>query len=377
MQISEFNQACRAGSEAALDAELLENRSWLRAEAGVLPLRLPLDHAFVRDAFFFVKPRSQMSLKYPLPESRLHVLPQARLISPAWAIVSHDNLLLQDSYFNDEILQRSGHFLKQRLKLQLEGRPQEIPFALYRPGLEQRQVDEPCYLPAYYWHFNYHHWLLECLPWLEDFVTDPRFSACKLVLPARLNAFQQASLELYGIEEDRILGFGEQECRFRRLYVPSLGKWTPERLRQLKQSLLQRAGIKPGRPEKRLYISRRDAATRRIVNEAALEALLRERGFEILDLAQMPLTRQMELMSQARVILGPHGAGLTNAIFAPSECLLLELCPDDQVNQCFWIQANALGQDYSYLCGRTLNPDRDFEIDPAQLAQVLDSLDRP
>ena len=76
-----------------------------------------------------------------------------------------------------------------------------------------------------------------------------------------------------------------------------------------------------------IYVSRRLAETRRMRNEAALIEALAALGFHIVEAEQLSFDEQLDLFSQAKVIMGPHGAGLVNAAFASPDCILFELRP--------------------------------------------------
>ncbi len=77
------------------------------------------------------------------------------------------------------------------------------------------------------------------------------------------------------------------------------------------------------RGARRLYVSRTAATARRMTNEAALIDLVAGFGFEIVDPATLDLRGQVETFADAACILGPHGAGLVNAAFAPPDADLI------------------------------------------------------
>ena len=106
-------------------------------------------------------------------------------------------------------------------------------------------------------------------------------------------------------------------------------------------------------------------------NEAELLPLLHAEGFEILHLEHLSFTEQIRAFSEAAVIMGPHGAGLTNLLFATKQARVIELLPDDSINHCFWMMASALEQRYTYLTGEVKNAQRDFKISPVQLQHLL------
>lgn len=84
------------------------------------------------------------------------------------------------------------------------------------------------------------------------------------------------------------------------------------------------SSLNPSAPEK-IYISRASASARRMVNEKELEAALSEAGFTIMTLEGRSFQEQVALFSRAKVVVGPHGSGLANVIFAPAGCSVMEL----------------------------------------------------
>ncbi len=90
-------------------------------------------------------------------------------------------------------------------------------------------------------------------------------------------------------------------------------------------------------PKRRLYVSRRGHPMRVMVNEVALEAALVRRGFQIVRPERMDVADQIRLFAEAEVIVGPTGAGLTNAVFAAPGCKIVEIQPENFAS--FWVPA--------------------------------------
>jgi capsular polysaccharide biosynthesis protein len=88
---------------------------------------------------------------------------------------------------------------------------------------------------------------------------------------------------------------------------------------------------------RRLYVSRRSQHMRVLVNEVALEAALVRRGFQIVRPEGMSVADQIRLFAEADVIVGPTGAGLTNALFAAPGCRVVEIQPENFAS--FWVAA--------------------------------------
>jgi len=76
-----------------------------------------------------------------------------------------------------------------------------------------------------------------------------------------------------------------------------------------------------------IYVSRVGTSVRPMRNESQLVEALQERGFFIFSADGMSLSEQIRIFSQARVIVGPHGSGLTNVAFAQPDATLLEVRP--------------------------------------------------
>jgi capsular polysaccharide biosynthesis protein len=98
-------------------------------------------------------------------------------------------------------------------------------------------------------------------------------------------------------------------------------------------------GLTPTRRrfKRRLYVSRRGHPMRVMVNEVALEAALVRRGFQIVRPERMSVADQIRLFAEADAIVGPTGAGLTNAVFAAPGCKVVEIQPENFAS--FWVPA--------------------------------------
>jgi hypothetical protein len=87
----------------------------------------------------------------------------------------------------------------------------------------------------------------------------------------------------------------------------------------------------------RIYISRRGDA-RSINGEAQLESLLDQAGFTIIAPGSLTWEQQISVFRSARIIVGPHGAGLANAVFSETGTQVIELTNARHYNRCFeWL----------------------------------------
>ena len=95
---------------------------------------------------------------------------------------------------------------------------------------------------------------------------------------------------------------------------------------------------------------------------------------------------QVRAFAEAELVVGAHGAGLTNLAFCPVGATVIELFAADYVNECFWALANTVhGLRYRYLVGDGL-PDSsrvsrtnrgvasDIRVDPRQIVRLLQGI---
>jgi len=91
----------------------------------------------------------------------------------------------------------------------------------------------------------------------------------------------------------------------------------------------------------------------------------------------------VRLFSEAEIVVGPHGAGLTNVMFMPTGGLLVELLAHRRVKPCYFSLASAVG--VRYACVSDAPDDKDavctgrqadtnFSIPLERVKLVLDEL---
>lgn len=115
---------------------------------------------------------------------------------------------------------------------------------------------------------------------------------------------------------------------------------------------------------RKIYVSRRQATHRRILNEAELIASLRSFGFVAVALESLSLAEQYKLFATAEVVVAPHGAGLTNLIHAPAGCSLVELFPDDpSLERHYRWLSHSCQQSYTCWSANVFGIHTDFMVD--------------
>lgn len=223
---------------------------------------------------------------------------------------------------------------------------------------------------------NYFHWLLDCLPRLSN----AKDLEIKNLLVPRVDEFHRETLEFLGLD-DRAVRLHEvwarEVWRAQSLIVPSPLNYCgspSEETNAFWRGAARKNGILPrANSEKRIYLSRGDANTRRVLNEAELSPLLERFGIEIVECSRLSFREQVQLFSEASLILGPHGAAFSNIIFCDTAASVVELTSDSYQNPCFEYLSASLVMNFQKIEGQAESErsDSDYFVDPGDLERVL------
>ena len=121
-------------------------------------------------------------------------------------------------------------------------------------------------------------------------------------------------------------------------------------------------------PHRKVYVPR--VGPRKVSNEAELMPILQSFGFEIYDFRAV--ADEVRYFAEAAVVVGAHGAGLTNLAFCQAGTKVLELIPSDHVWPYFYTIAEAADADYSYIVGQSLGSRAPGTFGPSPFDFVVD-----
>jgi len=204
--------------------------------------------------------------------------------------------------------------------------------------------------------YNYFHFLFDALPRLAFL---PEEKKPDFYYVRYKKEFHKQYLNLLGIDPAKIISAEkEQFIKTRMLYLPSLpgisGNPAPESILFLRN---MRDKISPANEtksrDKRIYISRRDVKSRLFANEEEVQCMLEAIGFEIVKLSDLNIIEQIELFKQTALVIAPHGAGLSNIVYADPGIEVIELFHPEYFNVCYWALAQLCGHHYSYITAST------------------------
>lgn len=185
---------------------------------------------------------------------------------------------------------------------------------------------------------NYYHWMFDILPRL-GLLQQSGLTADRYIISAT-TGFQRDTLKLLGLPDDRLsVPDAGTHVRADELVIPSLSgpvfSLSPQQhaCAYLRSAFLQKDRYRE--PHRAIYITRGDATHRRVINEAEICDDVAALGFEVVSLSGVPFYRQVEMFAEAKIIVGPHGAGFTNAVFCDPGTVLIEFMPTGRVVDCF------------------------------------------
>lgn len=227
-------------------------------------------------------------------------------------------------------------------------------------------VEEDHFLLATVWGANFAHWLMDALPRLSLLEGNTE----RLMLGMKVPSFQQQSLSLLGFPEGslNVPGSPLVRCRRLRVYVaaPVSGVPHPSCLAEIRKRLCS------GTPQgtRRLYITRQ-ATRRKIMNHDQIQPVLNEFGFETIETEGLHFRDQVRLFSECEAILGVHGAGTMNVLFAPTGARLIEIFNPMVWDHAAHRVASLCGVHHFHCFGRNANRDFEVVVDPLVLRRTL------
>jgi hypothetical protein len=258
------------------------------------------------------------------------------------------------------------------------------------PPLGTPQVDT-AYSLVNQWSNGYFHWLIDTLARLEGAEYYQQQTGIKplLIIDSNPPQWKIESLRLLGYEPKDCIPWNRSRLKVKRLVVPSFRREgniiSPSACQWLRQRML--SNLPDGSSENlsfssRIYISRTKKTGRNVINEEQVLKALTPFGFVAYTLENMSFADKIRLLSQAEIVVAPHGAGLVNTIFAPQNLILIDLF-GSYGTPCFLALAKALGFHYGCLGSAGNNKGsyrnesyNDFSVDiPKLQALVAEMLD--
>ena len=241
----------------------------------------------------------------------------------------------------------------------------------YGTSLPKVFLDEGLFFSVHTPWFGYFSWVTTCLPRLIKIHS--KFPHAKLIFPAEWQkiSFVRDSLKLFPELQIEVLE-AETHAFVKHFVHAETRAWTsyfyPEDLILTRNFLKKHKSLKEDKYNcSRLYISRARARRRKIQNEDELISVLTEQGFKVVYWEDYSFFEQVALARQASVLIGLHGAGLTNVHFMREGSTVFELnikVDPSLLRVPFWRMSGLLELNYFVQhCDRTNNYNAPYDDD--------------
>lgn len=197
------------------------------------------------------------------------------------------------------------------------------------------------------WSSGYHHFLTETL--VKFIIHKDELKGASLLIPETLPKFAIEAFEMLNLTN---VTLHNNLTLYKELILienPLSGHFNPSHLNIFRTEFKQ---FRKKEPFTKIYISRKKARSRKIINENELTDFLIEKGFKIIETDYMSFQDQVFLFSNSSFLISSHGAGLTNMIFMPENAKIIELMPEFssvdkyEINKCYEKMSMSLNFDY-------------------------------
>ncbi|HUE98854.1 MAG TPA: glycosyltransferase 61 family protein [Anaerolineales bacterium] len=298
------------------------------------------------------------------PQPYVSVLEDAAVIGGESLIIVEDDIILNDEYMDFN----SPDFGKKTSRVRELSRDSVILNEYQKPVLH---IEEGIFISCAH-DDNYFHWLVECLPKILLVDSLEQFKDIPLLIPDGLHPNLMIALERLNVNKhpliymkpgtpyhverlvfpsslSRILDRYEGRPVFNQDIVLS-HKW----VRKVTECLKGDADYSK-QPWRNIYLARRQGR-RALGNRDEVELMLLKQGFEIVEIEGASLDFQIELFSQAALVVAPTGAALTNMLFCqPGTEVVILMSNHEVTNFYFWTNLGAINNlDITTIVGERL-----------------------
>jgi hypothetical protein len=304
-------------------------------------------------------------------EKKAWMVRNAHLTGMSALATLNGRVITEALYFDDTFFNR---FLQESLfRAPTWVLPSLKPFHSYTPKRKTKKLQNALLLHGH-WD-NYYHWITEHLPKLRaaEKYREATGRLPLLILPARPSQVMVDSLEQLGFKDAETVCWWNGRAKVEELVVMNFPEVSAASLRWLRERMLTpNHKLNSDAALSRIYISREDAFLRRVANEGEILSLLQKYGFEKVILSSLTFKEQLSLFRSAEMVIGPHGAGLTNLVWGEN-LSVLELF-GEEVRFYYTHISKMLGFSYRALACKPTGEKEDMVVDASKLEEAICSM---
>lgn len=225
---------------------------------------------------------------------------------------------------------------------------------------------------------NYYHWMLEHVLKLRGVEQVEAMIGEKvaLILPPNPPEFVKESIELLGFSDNPVIKWEQDPISVKELVVPSFPEPTPGTLTWLRDTITEKVNSN-NRDGQWIYISRQNTSRgRRVFNFSEIRPVLDRNNIKEIYCEDLTLKEQVRLFASVDGIIGPHGAGLTNMVYA-KDISVIELF-NGYVRMPYYVLSSLCNHEYVSYSGKPVHEvnkkerDLDFVADPDELELLIE-----
>ncbi len=282
------------------------------------------------------------------------------------------------------LIKESHHDYPKQLGTLLREVMKDIKSANENEELVIRKEDNVSYLLIHHPWYNYYHWICESI--FRLWMVHKSLDQLTLMLPERYRQadFIVGSIEPFGVRNIFYIPAGKS-IFVSNLCLPQIkpicDSYNAPQVRQVRKfyrDYVKACRKGTGNAFNRLYVSRKYAGRRSVINEDEVLEVLKKFDFAIFFPEKHNFLDQVAIFAEVRCLVGEHGSGLTNMLFMGNGTSLLELHKNntnelDHPSCLFWYFAAALGINYYHQSCKTSGKEDYFEGDYIVDAVLLET----
>ena len=281
----------------------------------------------------------------------------------------HNSYIYESNLSNDTIFKRIQDFRS------------ALPPGLFDKKESTQITDKPLILLTTHNNPNYFHWMTApgtsplflaeyfSVPLLEDtqIAISTRPTSASIAYPAEIVSLLSPNLQLV----NSFFSTSTTQSTFAIHELRTSVVVNPKHIRWLRSKL--RVCLKPSRnTHKRLLVSRQSAKSRRCLNEKSLSKSLSRYGFELVKLELLSVQDQLQLFSEAEIIISPHGAALANIVACNDKASVIEVLPHPGPFHHYYMMSDTLSLRHGHLLADKYIPETgDFYVTSDALLKLM------
>jgi capsular polysaccharide biosynthesis protein len=194
-------------------------------------------------------------------------------------------------------------------------------------------------------------------------------------------SWQLSILSLLEINKEIIVMNNKYSILSKKIYAPSYLSQISKPNKLVVDTILQLKHLKDSsglsKRSKFLYVSRQSQSSRRILNNQEFISLLAPFGFVEIRSEEYSFQQQIELFSKSEVVIGPHGAGLSNIVFCQKYTKIIEIKPIGFNNDTFVNITRLLDLDYYSFSSSSIDKNNNMVVNLDQFSYFLQRIIYP